>query len=468
MTLAATFSNALSGLGAANLRAELLSFNIANAATPGFARRDLSLETSVPGGVRAVAVNVASGGRSESALLDAETRSNGASLRAEALATLNAAFGEAGDDDGLYAVFSRFEQRLEDLRLSPESGAAQLAFLDAAKDVASTFQALDTRAQDLRLEADRAIAEGVGRVNDALAQLRQLNAEAARPRGASVDTVAERQRTLVTEIARELDIEVDGQFGEVLTIRTRGGFQLLGARAAELGFAPAGFASFELSLAAGDFSGLSVDGRDVTPGSVQGIAEGRLAANFAIRDALAPDFAARLDAAATELVERLEGADLTAADGLFVLGAGTSSAARRITVNPLVDPAAGGELFRLRDGIGAPVPGPSASDGVLGALKAGLKEARPLPAATGQPNAFSFLDTLGAMASQIGVEALRADGIRATAEDAVGVIGDEVRRATGVDTDRELQDLLIVEQAFAANARVIQAADAMLAQLLEI
>lgn len=40
--------------------------------------------------------------------------------------------------------------------------------------------------------------------------------------------------------------------------------------------------------------------------------------------------------------------------------------------------------------------------------------------------------------------------------------------ALGVDTDAEMQTLLLVEQAYAANARVIQAADDMLQLILEI
>ena len=40
--------------------------------------------------------------------------------------------------------------------------------------------------------------------------------------------------------------------------------------------------------------------------------------------------------------------------------------------------------------------------------------------------------------------------------------------ANGVDTDAELQRLLALEQAYAANARVIKAADSMLNTLLEI
>jgi flagellar hook-associated protein 1 FlgK len=39
---------------------------------------------------------------------------------------------------------------------------------------------------------------------------------------------------------------------------------------------------------------------------------------------------------------------------------------------------------------------------------------------------------------------------------------------TGVDTDRELQNLLVIEQAYAANARVLQTLDQMIQRLMEL
>jgi flagellar hook-associated protein 1 FlgK len=40
--------------------------------------------------------------------------------------------------------------------------------------------------------------------------------------------------------------------------------------------------------------------------------------------------------------------------------------------------------------------------------------------------------------------------------------------ATGVDSDQELQNLLRIEQAYAANARVLQTIDAMMQRLMEL
>ncbi|MEO1657089.1 MAG: flagellar hook-associated protein FlgK [Pseudomonadota bacterium] len=468
MSFTATLTNAVSGLNASTLRAEILSYNIANAETPGYTRRSVTLESAVPGGVRPTTITAANAGLSEYRLLDEFSREGEAELRSSALNLINDDFGQPGDADGLYAVYGRFEQALDDLRLTPENASAQLALLQAAQDVADTFATLDQQAQDMRLAADTAIDAGVNTVNNALAELELLNADAVRPRSVGLDTISERQRVLVAEIAEQLDIEVTGEYGEELTIRTSGGLLLLGDEAKTLEFNRAGSVNYTTTLASGALSGITVEGVDITPGTVQGIGSGELAANFAIRDALGTDYTDRLNAAAQELVDRVEAADTTAAGGLFALEAGTGSAAQRIGINAAIDPDQGGELYRIRDGVGATTEGPAAGDGVLGLLKTGLEEARSLPAATGSSSALSYVDMLGALSTQLGTNAVRATGLYDAAIGARRSVEEEVIRQTGVDTDRELQDLLLVEQAFAANARVIQAADEMLRQLLEI
>ncbi|MEM7741822.1 MAG: flagellar basal body rod C-terminal domain-containing protein [Pseudomonadota bacterium] len=468
MSFTATLTNAISGLNASTLRAEILSYNIANAETPGFTRRSADFESAVPGGVRPVTISVADAGLAEHRLLGEFGREGEASLRSSALNLINDDFGQPGDSDGLYAVFTQFELALDDLRLTPESASAQLALLQAAEDVTNGFATLDAQAQEMRLAADTAIDVGVTNVNNALQELDLLNADAARPRSVSLDTIAERQRVLVSEIATQIDINVTGEYGGELTIRTKGGLLLLGDEPNLLEFNRAGSVNYNTTLASGALSGLTVYGVDITPGAVQGLVSGEMAANFAIRDALATDYADRLDAAAQELVDRLEAADTTAAGGLFAINAGTGSAAQLITINAAIDPGQGGELYRIRDGVGATVEGPAAGDGVLGLIKDALDEQRALPVATGTSSALSYIDMLGALSTQLGTNAIYATGLYNDAAASRTSIEEEVIRQTGVDTDRELQDLILVEQAFAANARVIQAADEMLRQLLEI
>jgi flagellar hook-associated protein 1 FlgK len=44
----------------------------------------------------------------------------------------------------------------------------------------------------------------------------------------------------------------------------------------------------------------------------------------------------------------------------------------------------------------------------------------------------------------------------------------EMELSMGVDTDQELQSLLMIEKSYAANAKVIQAIDAMIQTIVEM
>ncbi len=141
--------------------------------------------------------------------------------------------------------------------------------------------------------------------------------------------------------------------------------------------------------------------------------------------------------------------------------------AARLQVNALADPARGGALWRLRDGLGAAAPGDAGSAAILQALAGAL-------AAPQVPGSGNFL---GVARSASGLAAdllLQVSGARQSADDssAFAVAKQQTLAISlasdGVDTDAELQNLLMVEQAFAANARVISALDEMLQQLLGI
>ncbi|MCQ8184918.1 flagellar hook-associated protein FlgK [Parvularcula maris] len=465
MSFSTIMTNALAGMNASSVRAEVLSYNIANAETEGYARRQARFEPSSPGAVQLTAIQRADAGVARRELLGAETESAGARIRSQALAAMNQALGDADDPNALYAVYARFETALADLRLTPESGAMQLAFLRAGQDLTESFAQLEGSIQDIRETAEAEIARDVLRANEVLRELQGLNAEAVQPRGPGLEDISERQSRLLTELSQLLDVEVQGETGEEIRIRTGGGFLLLGDTAQELSFTRSGALSADLTYAGGSLSGLTLGGYNLTPGKLQGLRGGRIAANFAVRDSLATDVSGRIDAAATALADRL-GAD--PATAVIVVNAGPGSAAQRLSVNPLVDPEQGGELYRLRDGVTAGAPGPAGGQGMLAELEAALSSPQPLPIATGTPSPLTYTDTLGSLATQLGTMTLRAQDASQAAERSRQSFADETARLTGVDTDRELQDLLLVEQSFAANARVVQAADEMLQRLLEI
>lgn len=456
MTFNAALSNALSGLTAAQTAIQVRSHNVANASTPGYARRDLTLSPRAPsGGVIVSGIERAAAGRAEALALSADALAGELSARAQAAGAVNELYGTPGDDSGLYAALTRFETALDDLAATPEGVSFQEALLAASQDLAGTFNRIGDQTQALRSEADAEIAARVSDVNRALSELDALN-ERQGQNGFS--DLPERRQALVETIAESLDIRVRTDAQGRVTIATASGVPLLGDEPRLLQFRPAGVVAAGNSQASGHLSGLSAGGIDLTPDfegvgeGPQAIRTGRIAGLFAARDESLPDFAGGLDALAQDLSGRLAAVDTDGFGGLLRTTPGPG-AASRLSVAPGVDPDQGGALFRLRDGLAAAAPGPAAAPGKLLSLQEALS------------GAASGAETL---ASSVGTARLGADRAASAALASRQSLRDDVLAQTGVNTDQELQSLLLIEQAYAANARVVQVASDMMARLMEL
>lgn len=179
---------------------------------------------------------------------------------------------------------------------------------------------------------------------------------------------------------------------------------------------------------------------------------------------------------ARDLVERFSaaGLDMTVAPGdpgLFTDGGGaflpadTVGLSARISLNTAVDPQAGGAAFRLRDGLGALTPGAVGNAALLTALTDALTATRPT-AAGAFPAANRSLPGLAAdLVSFASSDRLDAETEVAFTSARYATL-DEMEKAGGVDTDQELQSLLMIEKAYAANAKVLKTMDDMINTLL--
>jgi flagellar hook-associated protein 1 FlgK len=234
-----------------------------------------------------------------------------------------------------------------------------------------------------------------------------------------------------------------------------------------------------MTLASGALSGISIDGRPVrTDGTFSPLSGGSLAAAFAVRDDIAVAAQGRADGLAREIVARFQdpAADPSLAPGeagLFTDGVGPfdpaseEGLAARLSVNALADPARGGDLWRLRTGLGAAAPGPVGDAALLSSLAATSSALR-APASAALPAAglslAGFAAELQSLASRDGLTAETELGFAAARQETLAAL----ERRGGVDTDQEMQKLLLIEKVYAANARVISVVDDLLARLLEI
>ncbi len=484
MSIASTLNNALSGLTAAARSTEVVSNNIANAMTEGYGRREIMLSSvAVAGqgagvridGIQRIVDQTAIAGRRLAAGAEAH-----ASVDAGFHAGLERVTGLPGDPGALGTLFAEFSATLAEAQSRPDDASRLAAVAGSADRLIGQFNLISTEIQTARMTADREIANQVREVNDTLARIADLNGQIRLLQGAGRDPsglLDERQR-LIDRVSEIIPIREVPREGGQVALFTPNGSALLDGRPAELGFTATGYIDPAMTIGSGALSGLTLNGRAVaTAGDSAPLAGGSLAAQFAVRDDWAVTADAQIDALARDLIERFADPSVDptlalGAPGLFTdAGAALDPAeepglAGRLALNALVDPDQAGTHWRLRDGLGAAAPGPVGEAGLLIAMSDALAADRtPVTGDWATPG-----DAAGLAAAFLSDVSARQQSAEADQTHAAFLVEGYLRdeRALGVDTDQEMQKLLLIEQAYAANARVMQTADDMIARLLEI
>ena len=144
--------------------------------------------------------------------------------------------------------------------------------------------------------------------------------------------------------------------------------------------------------------------------------------------------------------------------------ADTVGLASRITINAAIDPSLGGNPALLRDGLGATAVGAVGNTAQLNQWIAALDAQRSDQAGMSLQSASGRVSIL---TSQVGSTRLSSEEQLSFTSARWDTLR-EAELANGVDTDLELQTLLRVEQAYAANAKVVQTVDFMMQRLMEI
>lgn len=473
MSISTAFNSALSGLNASSRLTDVISGNLANALTPGYSPRELGLQAQgARGGVTVTGVTrnvdpvlIADRRLADSALADAQTRAGFA-------ASVERVLGLPGDGGSIADRISSFEAAIATASSRPEDDIRLNAVLREATALATTVNGASSQIETLRSRADGDIADAVARLNTGLEQVAEINARivSGRSTGNETASLEDRRQQAIDAIADLVPVrQIDRDRGAVALIST-GGALLLDGRPAQIGFEATPLVAAHMTAENGLVSGLGINGRPVPTGPESPLAGGRLAALFDNRDGLGLEAQRGLDALARDLIERVESLTPPPSPGLFS-DAGTrfdqanaAGLAGRVAVNPAVDPAGGGALFRLRSGPDATTPGAAAQAPYLVALGSALSAGQSLTPDEARTDLSGHAARLSSEAAQA---RLAAEGTLSFASGQAGELR-ELELRGGVDSDAELQRLLLVEQAFSANARMIQTLDDMMQTLLRI
>ncbi|PWK59820.1 flagellar hook-associated protein FlgK [Roseicyclus mahoneyensis] len=485
MSISSALSNALSGLTVSSRAADIVSSNIANAMTDGYGVRSLNISARAFGDMGAGAF-VTGVTRSEDAVLIGQRRLTEAELafrnaQGGYLTRLEALIGTPDMAGSLAARSAGFEAALASAAANPQAQVRLAGAVDAATALAGTLNTISDGIQAERLRAEGGIATAVARINGALDQLATLNTRIRQDTsgGRDVSALLDAQAQIVNDIAPLIPLHSRRDQMGALQLFSADGQPLLDGRPAVLSFTPVTVMEADMTRDSGALSGLALNGRALAMSGAQpALGGGHLSALFALRDDWGVGAQASVDAVARDLAGRFDaaGLDPTLAPGqpgLFTdAGAVADSAnevglASRLRVNAAVRPEEGGALWRLRDGLGASTEGPVGHASFLQAQRDALG-ARDLTVSGGfSATARSFAGLVADHLSGVGMARQSAETMQSHTAARFGALRQE-ELAQGVDTDAEMQRLLQIEQMFAANARVVSAAQEMIDQLIRM
>lgn len=438
----------LLNIGASGLRAyskalSTVGDNIANAQTPGYARRTVALREAPAAGdivlsrnaIRPGGVEIAGVRRAQDVWLveDARIASGEAERSATRLGWVEAAEraledGPAGVGQSLTRIFTSADS----LAADPSSPIVRTQFLQAVGDAAAAFRTTATalaRAADGVRQAATVAADGV---NTDLAALEQVNLGLRRARAGSTN-----EATLFDARDRLLD-RLSAALPVAASFDARGAVTLTASDAGQMLIANGQVATLSVVAMADGRMGFAVNPGGVlapSSGTLAGLAQGadHIAAQRTALDDLAMQFSAGLNG------WHQAGRD---ANG----NAGQALLAGNIAID-LVAVALVSEAVAAADASG--------SNGNALQL-AGLRGASGAEA--------GWMEMLGQQAQQV-ANARVQDGAASSRRDGAFAARDAISE---VDLDREAADLLRYQQAYEAAARTVQVARETMQSILNI
>ena len=471
MSLTVSLDNALSGLRATEMGLDTVSRNVANAGVSGYVRRRIAPLERSAGGVTTGDVQ-----RQLNLTVQRQLRAESAGqgyteVTAAYLERLDGSFGAPGAASALDTLFGSFSARLQALAAEPANGTARLEVIGAARALAGGLNRLSSDVQSLRSDAETALSGAVDEVNALLQTIEGAERQLSVVSGGNgrADLLDSRDRA-VDRLSQLMDIRIAPRGDGGISIFTQGGAAIFTGTAARLTFtahAPLGPMSAHADNPAqstvGEIGLSDPDGgvMVLSPGMFR---SGEIAGLLSLRDERLPAVQAGLDSiagalanAGTEAGVPLFG-DTGNSVGFQPYAGGAQE--RGFAARIAVDPALAGDPTLL-----SPQGAAARPRALLAALDVSTRSFSALAggAATG-----SIGTAVRSLLERQGAQAADAASLNDGQSVVVSALRERFADSAGVSVDQELSNLIALQSAYAANARIVSTVKEMFDALLRI
>jgi flagellar hook-associated protein 1 len=307
---------AFSGLSAAQVQISIASSNISNADTTGYTEETANQVSTVTGGagsgVEITGISTSVDKLLLKALIGATSDLGSADTTNNYLTELEDLYGTVDGSSSsstttgtsLANTLASFESALSSLAATPSSSSLQSAALDALNAVTTQLNETSSGIQNLRANADQDIASSVTSVNTDLQQIASLNAQIKQvaASGQSTADLEDQRNTALEDIASKMNVSYYTTSSGDLQVYTKSGQALVDSSGAHtISYTTAADVTSSTTYASGGFSGITVNGVDIT----SQITSGKIAALVTLRDDTLPAAQSQLDELAQQLSSSL-------------------------------------------------------------------------------------------------------------------------------------------------------------------
>ncbi len=499
MTITSILSTASSGLASVNQQLALVSQNVANAGTPGYAT-EVAANTDLTAGGVGFGVTTGPATRETDAALESALGQQNATVAGQqvlstALTNVDAAQGQTGAGTDLASYVGALQDAFTELDADPSNQSQQSAVVSAAQTLASGIQQQAASYATERQNAQDGLVNDVSTLNATIASIGSLSDQivALQSRGESTADL-ESQRAAQEQNAAQLaglqflpaadgDVTVLAGGNVVDTHASSGPFSIA---TATLGSGSAG-------------PPLLLSGQDV---STQ-ITGGSIGAELQLRDSILPQSQAGLDEFAVTLATRFSNQGLTLftdpagnppVTGGTPVQSGYVGFSNGITVNPAV--VSSPSLVRdgtntVAAGTGGaagftpnPAGGPAGFTSLITAVlqytfgadaQAGTAQPAPNTTGLGAAGTISLPYGTGTTVEQFAANLAGAQSEAAnaaqtnlsTSQALQNSLQSKLSSETGVSVDNELSNMVELQNAYGANAKIMTAVQAIWTDLFD-
>ncbi len=503
MSLDSVLSIATSGLSAINQQLALVSHNVANANTAGYAVETLP-QTSLDGGGQGMGVVVGVAQRQVNAELQSELSAQGGAVAGlqtttTALSSIDTALGTPGAGTDLASLVGSLQDAFSTLASDPSVAASQTQVVSAASSLAGGINGLASTYAGERQTAQDSLSSEVSDLNSGIATIGTLSDQimGIKAQGDSTADLENQRDNAIQQVSQLLNVNfIPQSSGDMLAV-TQSGLSI------PLHNSTGPFATSDATLGATSTTGtdippITLNGTDVTSQLVGG----EIGANLQLRDSTIPTFQAELDEFSHTLASRFQAQGLTLfsdANGNVPAGGGTPAQSGYVGFSGdiQVNPAVQSNASLVRDGTNAiaagdpgggsaftpnPTTGPAGFTGLVERVldytfgaNAQSGQAQPAAAQSGLgPNGNLAAPYSGSTIASLASGLVSAQSqASSTAQDQLGTaqalqttLQGKVSDVSGVSVDAEMSSMIQLQNSYAANARVVAAVQSMWTQLI--